>query len=74
MIAETESGVFSSGFKKHLALIAAGLAILTLLVLAALTSPGIGLASANSGALVIDDFGCWMAMAESSTATHLTPS
>ena len=58
MIARTNSRALVSGIKKRVVLIAAGLTVATVLGFTALAGPGAGMASANSGALVIDDFGC----------------
>lgn len=58
MIARTNSRFLVSGIKKRVALMAAGLTVATVLGFTTLAGPGTGVASANSGALVIDDFGC----------------
>ena len=58
MIARTNSRALASGIKKRLVLMAAGLTVATALGFAALAGPGAGVVSANSGALVINYFGC----------------
>ena len=58
MITETNSKALASGFKKRVVLMAAGLTVAVVLGFTALAGPGAGVASASSGALVIDDFGC----------------
>ena len=58
MIALSNSKGLVSGLKKRVVLIAAGLTVATVLGFTALPGLGGGVASANSGALVIDGFGC----------------
>ena len=58
MIARTSSKALVSGIKKRVVLMAAGLTVSAVLGFTALAGSGAGAASANSGALVIDEFGC----------------
>ena len=58
MIMQRNFRSITSGFKKRVAVIAAGLVVASVLGFSVLTPAGTGVASANSGALVIDDFGC----------------
>ena len=58
MTTQTNSSTLVSGMKKRVVLMAAGLTVATVLVFTSLASPGAGVASANSGALVIDGRSC----------------
>ena len=58
MVTQTNSRALVWGIKQRLVLMAAALTVATVLGFTALAGPGAGVASASSGALVIDDLGC----------------